>query len=417
MHTRDEDLIRKQKSLSLRQLLKKRRMKLRFLNTFEPVAPLYDHLFPVLERRGHQIDAWVATTTYRSRQSQMIRPGIRYWRIPSAQSLLPAVLHKRAAALTWTIGALTRSTIGAGTDLNVFLTQPPLFYVWGRALQALRRQPYVLVLMDLYPWLAVQAGVLRPNTRLAARLEDAARKALRGARRVIVIGRCMEERVVSLGVESDRIERIHNFVDETAIYPVERLENPLRHELGLQDQFVVMYSGNLGVSHWFDDLLEVADMLSTERDIVFLFAGRGSRRGEVETAARRLPNIRLIDHQPAAQLSYSLGIGDVHFVSVRQGFEGLVVPSKAYGIFAAGRPTIYQGSARGEVARLINEHNLGMVIPQGEPRALASAILDLRNSESTRLAQGRCARQLVCEQATRKQALEQYCAVLEAAST
>ena len=176
----------------------------------------------------------------------------------------------------------------------------------------------------------------------------------------------MAERVASLGVDERRLNVLPNWANVDHVRPVAHATNALRHAHGLTDKFVVMYSGNHGVSHRFDDIVEVARRFQRRREIVFLFVGRGARASEIRRAAASLGNIRCLDFQPYSRLSESLGMGDLHFISLRNGFEGLVVPSKAYGVLAAGRPLLYQGDARGEVARMIHEDELGAVVAQGD---------------------------------------------------
>jgi len=322
--------------------------------------------------------------------------------------------RKVTVQLSYSLAAAALSLCGPSTDRNVFLTQPPLFASWGLVLRLLRRQRYCVIAMDLYPWVAVAAGLLRPDAPPARLAAGIARRTLRGAERVVVIGRCMAERVQALGVEASRIALMPNWSDTEAIRPVDRCENGLRHDLGLEDELVVMYSGNLGVSHRFDDLLTVARRLQHRRDIVFLFAGDGYRRREVEAVAARedLANVRFLPFQPYESLGCSLGVGDVHFVSLRAGFEGLVVPSKAYGALAAGRPILYQGRPEGEIARMVHEGEVGWCVLPGDVDGLEAAVLEAVEDPDRRLELGQRARALAESRYGPAQAMAAYRAVL-----
>ncbi|MFW6012086.1 MAG: glycosyltransferase family 4 protein [bacterium] len=354
-------------------------MKLRFFNTFEPVIPLFRLLLPHLERAGHEARAWIADREYRSAG---LSGGLRARAIPTwSLRRRDGSPRKAFVHLSYAVGAALRSLFGRGVDCNVFLTQPPLFPIWARVLRGLRRQPYCIILMDLYPWVAVEAGVMQRSAVTTRLAEALARAALRGANRVIVIGRCMDRRVRELGVAPERVHLIQNWADTDAVRPVPRAKNRKRARLGLEGRFVVMYSGNLGVSHQFRELLEVAERLREETDLLFLIVGDGSRRKEVESQIRRraLTNVLLLPFQPYEEIGETLSMGDVHFVSLRPGFEGLVVPSKAYGVLAAGRPIIYQGSRKGEVARMVKEEEVGVVLDAGDRQGLAAAILRARD--------------------------------------
>jgi colanic acid biosynthesis glycosyl transferase WcaI len=300
--------------------------------------------------------------------------------------------------------------LGRGTDLNFFLTQPPLFAVWGYGLKLLRRQPYCCLVMDVYPDLAVQEGMLTTTSPLTRLLTFVSRLAWRQAAQVIVIGRCMQAYLAQAGVPPERIRVIPNWANETEVYPVPDVHNQLRQELGLEDCFVVLYSGNIGVSHYFDDLLAVARQLRQVSKLKFVFIGDGVRRREIEAAqqSNQLENIILLPFQPTARLPHSLSLGNLHFVSLRSGFEGLVVPSKTYGVLTAGRPLIYQGNLQSEIAQMISEEGVGAAIPCGDVEGLQGTILRYLNDPYLCRVQGRKALALSRGRYSRQQALRRY---------
>src|SRR5262249_20173242 len=152
--------------------------------------------------------------------------------------------------------------------------------------------------------------------------------------------------------QHDAIEVIENWCDGQAVKPLPAQANGLRAEWGLSDRFVVGYSGNLGVAHEFETIIEAADMLRERRDIVFLFVGGGARLQHLNDQVRQrgLQNVVFRPYQARARLTESLCVPDVHLVCLRTDMEGLVVPSKFYGVLAAGRPCLFIGDPEGEVA-------------------------------------------------------------------
>jgi glycosyltransferase involved in cell wall biosynthesis len=143
-----------------------------------------------------------------------------------------------------------------------------------------------------------------------------------------------------------------------------------------------MYSGNMGRAHDFATVLGAARRLQERREqkILFLFVGEGPEEQMVRRAVseQKLENVRFLQTQPSKLLSESLGTGDLHLVTMKEGMEGLVVPSKFYGVMAAARPTIFVGPNDSEVARMIHGHGIGQVIAPGEDASLAEAILRYR---------------------------------------
>jgi glycosyltransferase involved in cell wall biosynthesis len=194
----------------------------------------------------------------------------------------------------------------------------------------------------------------------------------------------MAERLGKEGAQASRIAIIPNWANGDLVRPIDALNNPLRKDWGLDGKFVAGYSGNLGRVHELDAIIEamaeLADTgLTEDRPIAFLFIGGGALypRLHREIARRGWTNVQFQPHQPAEQLAESLSVPDIHLISLRPEFEGLVVPSKLYGILAAGRPALFIGDKDGEVARLLRQADCGITVHPSEGKALAKHIADL----------------------------------------
>lgn len=397
-------------------------MRLRFFNTHEPVTSFYRDLGPFLAREGAQVEICMSGAENRTARSglddALNHPGIRLIRLPSLFMVQRGALTRIGIILSYVLSAMFYTLFSRGADLNVFLSQPPMFSCWGFVLKLIRRQPYCCVVMDVYPDVYVQDGLLKENSLACRILRRLTRLAWRNAAAVVVIGRCMRELVKNAGVETDRIHVIPNWTNEANICPAPGTRSSLRGSEGLENQFVVLYSGNLGVSHFFDDVLEVARRLKTVKDLRFVFIGEGLRWREIEegVAKHGLENVLLLPLQPAEKLADSLCLGDVHFICLRPGFDGLVVPSKAYSALAVGRPIIYQGSDTGEIARMIEEERIGAVVSQHDPLGLEKAILGYFGDRSLVDEQGRRALELSLTKYSLLNSLRRYRDVLFAAS-
>jgi glycosyltransferase involved in cell wall biosynthesis len=219
----------------------------------------------------------------------------------------------------------------------------------------------------------------------------------------------MAVRVAEMGVDPARITEIQNFCDETSIVPVEPSDNPLRAAWGIgPDDFVVGYSGNLGRAHDLSTFLGAAERLRDEPRIRFLFIGGGHLRRELEreAVARRLTSILTKPYQPRADLARSLSVPDVHWLSLRPELEGLILPSKFYGIAAAGRPMIMVGDTEGDISRWATAHQFGYAVAVGAPEAFAKAVLQLRLDKVRTQNMGRNARNFVESHARRADLIE-----------
>jgi glycosyltransferase involved in cell wall biosynthesis len=390
----------------------------RIFNTVEPVAPLYRDLIPHWLALGWRVEVMMSRAEYRANSDKVwLTKGVKIRWIPG----FGLKAHKKGAKfiimLSYFVFTSLKSLFGQDVDRNLFLTQPPLFFLWGAILKKLRKQPYFVVLMDLYPDVAIQAKLLRAGSFFAKLLTRISRYGLSRADGVIAIGRCMKQRLLNYGVAEERIRLITNWTNPDAIRTISNEKNSFRQEKGWQKKFVVLYSGNIGVSHYFDDILKVSLQFRQHPDILFVFTGYGQRLSEIKSFKKKhnLENIKLLPFQDRDKLSLSLSAGDIHFVSLRAGFEGLVVPSKIYGILAVGRPVIYQGDARGEIAHLIKEEDVGLVVPIANPGELAEAILTYLNDPLLALNQGSKARRLAETQYNSRLACEKYSQALKIA--
>ena len=299
-------------------------------------------------------------------------------------------------------------------DIVIAKTDPPLVSVVAGWVARLRGARHVNWLQDLFPEVAANLGMAPargPGGSLLRWLRDGS---LRHAAANVVLGQRMRARVVERGVDPKRIAVIPNWADGAQLGPVERGANPLRAEWGLGDKFVVGYSGNLGRVHEFRTVLYAAEALRSQTDIVFLFIGGGAQKAAVAKSAqeRGLSNILFKPYQPRESLGPSLSAGDAHLVTLRPELEGLVVPSKFYGVAAVGRPTIFIGDPEGEIGSVVREAECGMCVQQSDGGGLVGAITTLRDDSALRERMGANARRVFDERYDKAIAVKEWLRLL-----
>jgi len=291
-------------------------------------------------------------------------------------------------------------------DVVIAKTDPPMISVPTAWIVRVRGAKLINWLQDLFPEVAMALKVRGLNGWVGRSLSRMRNNSLQSAVVNVVIGERMKDRLVAEGISAERIRVINNWADEEMIRPITtphegvvaplnsnnlNLESQrechshksnLREEWGLKGKFVVGYSGNLGRAHEFDTILDAATELRNEKDITFLFIGGGVQLEKVKRDGLRrgLDNLITKPYQPREMLRESLGIPDLHLVVLRPELEGLIVPSKFYGILAAGKPTLFIGDPQGEIASILNEAGVGKSIQSGDSEALAQQILELNGS-------------------------------------
>lgn len=344
---------------------------------------------------GHEVHA-VTSRVDGGHEDFTTTKGVAIHRVATAATGPHSLFERGMAYLQYYRGArrAVRELVRQG-DIVVAKTDPPLLSAAIGPLAHARGAKVVAWLQDVFPEVAYEYGVpgIRgPVGATARRMRD---RSLATADSIVAIGDLMAGRIRALqGVHADRVTVIHNWADGDAIHPVGVPDNPLRKQWGLSGKFVVGYSGNLGRVHEFETLLDAAARLKDDSAVVFSIIGRGPRLREVEARVKRdgLANVRFEPHQPREMLAASLGVADVHVSVLEPRFEGLVHPSKLYGIMAAGRPTIFVGDPDGESSRILANTKSGVSIRTGDGEGLANMIRSLRDDPASVAAMGGAAR-------------------------
>lgn len=298
----------------------------------------------------------------------------------------------------------------------VVQTNPPLLVPLGALVTLVRRVPFVIIAQDIYPEVVTAHGMLRADSFAARILQAIFGWAYRRADKVIALGPTMVERLERKGVVRRKIELISNWAtgDEDV---VRGAANRLRGEWQLTDKFVILYSGNLGIAHEIESVLRGLALAIPEcPSLRLLIIGKGSRILEAQALAREL---RIADYVlfrplvPAPMLPHTLGLADLALVTLRSGFEGLVVPSKLLGYMARGIPVAYIGP-RSDVPEFLAESNGGVNLIDADAETVAATFSKLsRNPQQLRV-MGENAARYYRQMLSRPIALERYRAMLEA---
>ena len=328
-----------------------------------------------------------------------VRNGVAVERVAALAFTRASTLRRALAYASLYPAFLARALRLPRPDVVVSKTDPPLQLVVSALLGRYWNVPAIHWAQDVYPEVAEKLGVLSQNGLLARLLRGVSTWALHRHTRVVTVGRCMQERIAARGYPKQDIRVVPNWPPET-VRPIPHSENTFRKEHGLQDRFVVMYSGNMGLAHPFDAVLRSATYLHNQVPrAVLVFVGEGPRKARLQTltAERGLDNVRFFPYQPFETLAHSLSAADVHLVTMQPSLEGLVVPSKLYGVMAAGRPALFLGPAGSEAARVLRENDCGSVLPTPTGKQLADTLTSWANDDAHRHAAGQRARAAVTD--------------------
>jgi colanic acid biosynthesis glycosyl transferase WcaI len=294
-------------------------------------------------------------------------------------------------------------------DIIVAKTDPPMLSLLAAPIARMRQARLINWLQDLFPEVAEALRVGGAPARIAyGPLRRVRNRSLASADMNVVLGMRMLDKLKALGIEPSHIRVISNWAAGDLIRPIEHAANALRREWDLGNALTVGYSGNLGRAHDIDTMLAAIAGTQTEQPplqpssfprrhplVRWLFIGDGASYERLKSAvsSQKFSNVEFKPYQPRERLAESLCALDVHLVSLRPELEGLIVPSKFYGIAAAGRPTIFIGEPDGEIARLIAKYECGLTVRQGDGSGLVQAIWELASDPARLKAMGKRARE------------------------
>lgn len=224
-------------------------------------------------------------------------------------------------------------------DAVLAMTDPPFAGIIGAFVAILKGKPYYYNIRDLYPDMAVGGSILPPGL-LARFWEKLHRWALRHAAKVIVLGEDMRNRLLAKGVRAEQIEIVRDGTDISPPgAPPRQLDPEVIGQIRDGFRFVLLHAGNIGFYGAWDTLVAAARQLEAD-GVGLVFVGEGAQRAQLEAAATGVSNIRFLPFFPGNKVPSVLAAPDAHLITVKRGLEGVVVPSKMYGILAAGKPIV-----------------------------------------------------------------------------
>ncbi|MDD9968854.1 MAG: glycosyltransferase family 4 protein [Myxococcales bacterium] len=339
--------------------------------------------------------------------------GVEIGRIPLGSLGKRSIAARLAGGALFLLQATARVLAFGRVDQILISTSPPIVGPAGVLLRLLRRAPLCFWVMDINPDQAVARGLYAEDAWPVRALDAAVRVTLRQAQHIVTLDRFMAERLVRKLPVMDKITLIPPWpLAEQSGDPVAHADNAFRQEHGLSDKLVVMYSGNMSLTHPLTTILEAADRLKARTDIAFVFVGGGNGRAEVEAFAAAHPDaqICLLPYQPLAMLHISLSAADIHVVSMGDDQVGLVHPCKVYGAMAVARPVFFVGPAESHVGDILAHHDVGWTVAHGQVDEAVQILTRLADGpRSILVAAGVRARKALDEHFSRALQLPRFC--------
>jgi glycosyltransferase involved in cell wall biosynthesis len=323
-------------------------------------------------------------------------------------------LSRRAANyFTYLFDAIRAGLASSRPDVVMCMTDPPFIGAAAELVARRFRAPLIVISQDVFPEIAVKLGRLR-NPLVVGALGLVIDSYLHFADRVVVIGDTMKERIVAKGVDPSRVRVISNWGDAERVTPQPR-DNEWARAHDLVDKFVVMHFGNVGHAQDLDSLIRATTLLRDLDDLVVPIIGVGARLQELSELAETVEadKVRFLPWQEYENRALPISAAHLHVVGLARGLAGYIVPSRMWGVLAAGRPVIAAAEDESETAAVVRTTGCGVVVPPGDPFRLAEAIRACHDGQYDLEEMGRRARVYAEQETDRSIAVDRYRAVLE----
>jgi colanic acid biosynthesis glycosyl transferase WcaI len=397
-----------------------------------PLMPIYGAIFKQLLSMGDEIIIVSSLPHYRkgSPETRPLIPCglyeigrwekaklIRSWVLaPPFESEKLSLLYRALNFLSFNVSSALAAIFLAGRADVIFApSSPPLTNgLVAYLVSRFKRCPFVYNVQDIYPDIAVNLGLIR-NRLLLLGLRAVEKAVYRLSHKIVTISEGMRDIIRGKGVPSEKIEVIENFVEPCVLGP-ERGQNAFSRAFGLDDAFVVMYAGNIGVPHGVEVVVQAAQLLQEEPNLIFCFVARGERKADVERLARNkgLKNVILLPPQPEEMVPQIWGAASVGVISYRRGLAGFSLPSKLFAAMCAGRAVIASVDGDSETARIITTARCGLCVQPESPAELAEAVLRLKRDPEVAMEMGRNGREYVQKNLRREVVGSHYSSLFKA---
>ncbi len=381
-------------------------------------AVLITELATDLVERGHRVTVVTGAPNYpygrvfegyrNKLHAVEILDGVRVVRtwsfISPSKKLWPRLFHYGTYSASSFYGGLF-----AGRPDVIVSYSPPLplgLSAW--ALSRIFRVPWALQIEDLYPDAAIAAGVM--TNRLVISFFLGMEKFLyQRAQRISVISKSFYQTLLTKGIPGSRIEIIPVWADPNEVRPMEK-QNAFRRAHGLDDKFVVMYAGNIGLTSSLEDVLHAAEILRAQKDIQFVIVGEGVRKEALvaEMQSRQLTNVLFLPFQPRERFPEMLAAADLSLVTLNAGAAHSSMPSKIFNVMASARPILAVTPPGSEIQQIVAEAACGWNVPPRSPEKLAEAVIQLKLQDDALIQMGKNGRVCLEKKFSRAYCIEKF---------
>ena len=305
---------------------------------------------------------------------------------------------------------------GRSVDVMLIASTPPTQGFMAAMVKKFTKVPIVYNLQDIFPDSLVGAGMAKRGGLLWKTGRVVENITYRNADKIIVISDDFKKNIIAKGVPEEKIVVVYNWVDENAVVPIAKEDNPLYDELGInREKFSVVYAGNFGHAQNIDVTIAAAERLKDVEDIQFLMFGTGGLVEDYKKIAQEkgVKNMFFFPLQPVEKVSQVYSLGDLGIVACKKGLGKGAFPSKTWSIMSAGTPVIANYDEDTDLERLVKDNGLGVFSAADDSEQMAERIMDMYNNRELCAEYGRNARQYILDNVSKEKSTQKYVDVIK----
>ncbi len=320
-----------------------------------------------------------------------LAPAVRVRRVWAPRLGRSSIVARAWAYTTYFLAALWTMLRMPRQDVVIAMTTPPFVYAVALAHKFRRRDTRVILWsMDVYPEVAERLRAVSPRSPLSRLTRALNRWALPKLDSVVVLDGAMADLLVAAGAPRERVHVVPNW-ERASLYEGSAPRVWSGYErLGLDDRFVVLYLGNIGLGHRFDTVIEAARRVGD--DVTFLFVGGGPRWEEIAARTSDVPNVVMHPYVDKHETPQVLAGADTALICLDDDALGVMSPSKLHGALGMGLPVTYVGPAGSNVDEAIVRFACGTSVRHGDVDGLVTALAAWRDDPARRDAAAGAAR-------------------------
>ena len=339
--------------------------------------------------------------------------GIKIKRLNYFRLSKDSNVGRLAGWFSFWISALINTVFIRDIHSVLIVSNPPILPLLGVLLKKLRKCQFCFLMHDIYPDIAIQINKLNQDSITAKIMNAVTTVALKKANRVIALGDDAKKRLISKGASPQDTVVITNWADKTKISQGPK-KNDFARQYNLENKFVLLYSGNIGLYYNLEYLVAAAEKLQNLEKLILVFVGEGGKKAELMeiVSSKNLKNVKFIPYQPWDKYNLVLNSADILIVTLQEGIEGISVPSKMYSYMASGKPVAGMISYKSDVGRLIEEANCGFRVDPKDVDGFCKEIRRLYNDEKERTRLGKNALEAFLVSYERKQVTRKFLDIL-----